>query len=266
MIRKASVAGMFYPAIPDTLYKEVDKYLVRSEAELVKAIIVPHAGYVYSGKVAGLTYSQVIIPDTILLVGPNHTGLGAAVSVMDTGKWSIPGKDIEIDEDISAKLLSYSSYAQSDTMAHLNEHSLEVQLPFLYRINPAVKFVPITIGTHDINVIEDVGAAFSKIIEESDKDILMVASSDMSHFISEQEAEKYDRMAIEKIEALDYRGLMEVVERENISMCGAVAAAVVLKACVDLGAGSAELVHYNTSAEASGDTGRVVGYAGMKIK
>ncbi len=267
MNRKPAVAGSFYPLKSDDLNTVVSKYISAGKegSEEVKAIIVPHAGYVYSGKVAGLVYSEVAVPDKIILIGPNHTGLGSAVSIMCSGTWEIPGKKVNIDSDLAEKISEYSSSAEVDIKAHMMEHSLEVQLPFAVYNNPDISFVPIIIGTHQPDVLEELGEAIAKVVMETDSKILLIASSDMSHYISEEAAEYYDKMAIEKIKFLDYKGLLEVVDRENISMCGAGPVAVVLKACELLGASKAELVHYNTSAEASGDTSQVVGYAGLKI-
>jgi AmmeMemoRadiSam system protein B len=147
----------------------------------------------------------------------------------------------------------------------MKEHSLEVQLPFIKFCNPDVKFVPVTIATHSMGSLEDLGIAVASAVKESEKDILIIASSDMSHYVSQKDAEYYDKLAIDKIEKLDYKGLMQVVEEENISMCGAAPVTALIKACNELGAKSCSLVHYNTSAETSGDTAQVVGYAGMTI-
>ncbi len=261
--RKPAVAGSFYPSENNA----VEKYLTKGAGvkEKAKGIVVPHAGYIYSGKVAGLVYSEVEIPGKVILIGPNHTGMGAAVSVMDKGVWEILGNKIEIDTELAKKVLKYSSYAEADIQAHLQEHSLEVQLPFIIYSNSNIKFVPITMGVQSLAVIEDIGDALARAVEEDDEDILLVASSDMSHYISQKDAEYLDKMAIEKMELLDYKGLIEVVNEESISMCGAGPVAAVLKACKLLGSRSGKLVHYNTSAETSGDTLQVVGYAGMKI-
>ncbi|MBN2407099.1 MAG: AmmeMemoRadiSam system protein B [Elusimicrobia bacterium] len=263
MIRKPAVRGMFYPEREKDLRAQVLGYMSRGSGnrEKAKGIMVPHAGYIYSGKVAGLTYSRVAVPDKIIIVGPNHTGLGTPVSVMSEGEWEMPGGNISIDAGIAGRIISASSYAEADTYAHLNEHSLEVQLPFLLYSNMNMSFVPVVIGTNDGEILEDVGRSIAEAVEG--EDALIVASSDMSHYVSQAEAEKYDRMAIDRILELDREGLLKVVRERNISMCGAGPVAAVIEACLRLGARESELVHYNTSAEASGDRTQVVGYAGV---
>ena len=267
MIRKPRVAGMFYPGTVEELNSIVTKYLDCGPESKKKAmgIVVPHAGYIYSGKVAGMTISSVEIPGIVILLGPNHSGRGEAVGVVNEGEWEIPGRSVEIDTELADELVSASDYAALDIEAHAGEHSLEVQLPFITAVNPDVKIVPVCIGTHNMEILEDLGSAIAEIMSGRENDIMLLASSDMSHYISQSEAQHYDHMVIDRIKALDHIGLMDVVSEENISMCGAAPVAVLIKACSEMGALSAELVHYNTSAEASGDTSEVVGYAGLII-
>ncbi|MFC2092032.1 AmmeMemoRadiSam system protein B [Elusimicrobiota bacterium] len=268
MKRKPAVSGMFYPSQENELRMMLEKLLVSgnsAQKDKVKGIIVPHAGYVYSGKVAGLTYANVAIPERIIILGPNHTGLGAAVSVMSEGIWEIPGHEAVIDEQIAQKICERCSYAQSDTLGHMREHSIEVQLPFILHLNPHIRFVPISLGTHSREVLEDLGEAISETVSEIRDDVLIIASSDMSHYVSQQDAEHFDQMAIEKILKMDHSGLIDTVTSEDISMCGLSPVVVMMVACSSLGATKSTLIHYNTSAEVSGDTSQVVGYAGMKI-
>ncbi|MFW6134724.1 MAG: AmmeMemoRadiSam system protein B [Elusimicrobiota bacterium] len=267
MIRKSIVAGKFYPGDEKKLYQDVKRFIEAGAKEKKDAagVVVPHAGYIFSGKVAGLTYSCINVPEEVVVIGPNHTGIGSSISMMTQGKWQIPGSEVEIDKELAENILRLSSYAKDEPDAHMMEHSIEVQLPFLKFCNKNVKIVPIIMGTREIEPITDLGEAVAHSIEKSGKKVLIVASSDMSHYVSQKEAEKYDYMAIEKIEVLNPEGLMDVVKQESISMCGAAPAAVMLKAVKILQSRKAELVHYNTSAEATGDTQRVVGYAGIRV-
>ena len=268
MIRKCCVAGSFYPADEKQLFDTVKKYILagKNTNEIVQGIVVPHAGYIYSGKVAGLTYSEVAIPDKVIIIGPNHTGMGEAVSVMTEGVWEMPQRKVRVDLDLAESIIKNSTYAKDDNEAHLMEHSIEVQLPFILFKNPALSFVPIIVSSIDIALLEDVAESIASSIEAVDDDVLIIASSDMSHYVPQKEAEHLDNLAIEKIKSLDYRGLLKTVAKEHISMCGAAPVAIMLKAAKILKASKGELVHYNTSAETSGDTGQVVGYAGVKIK
>ncbi len=267
MIRKAVFAGSFYPAGKAELYKTVDMLLDpdSSRAEKVPAVIVPHAGYIYSGKVAGLTYASVSVPDTVVILGPNHRGLGREVAVMKSGEWEIPGGSVEIDGELAELIISLSSAAASDSVAHDAEHSIEVQLPFIARKNPAARIVPVCLAGVDVNIADDLAEAISRAVKEMKRDVLLVASTDMSHFISRREAQRLDFIAIEKIKKLDAEGLLETVRENSISMCGVLPAAAVIGAAKKLGASAASLVHYNTSAEVTGDASEVVAYAGLKI-
>ncbi|MEA3507213.1 MAG: AmmeMemoRadiSam system protein B [Elusimicrobiota bacterium] len=271
MIRKPQVAGSFYPAAEQELEKTVKNYLGETDLSPAAGIMVPHAGYIYSGRTAGLTYRRVKIPDTVIIIGPNHTGRGAPVSVMAEGAWQIPPSEIEINSTLAGEIISGSRFAQNDTEAHAGgfprgEHCLEVQLPFLYYLNPSVNIVPVVMGVNDISYVEDLADAVISAIKGSSREVLIAASSDMSHFISEDEARKKDRMAIDKIMNLDYRGLMDTVRKNNITMCGAAPAAVMVKAADELGARKAELIDYTTSADTTGDSSRVVGYAGIILR
>lgn len=273
MIREPRFTGntSFYPSDTAVLNDLVGKLISAQEKQRQKAagIIVPHAGYVYSGKVAGLTYGAVNMPGKLILLGPNHTGMGAPVSIMCEGSWKIPGAQFEIDTELAEKIVSKSRYASNDSIAHMEEHSLEVQLPFIAHCNPSAKIVPIAMGIEsslrNTEWIDDIGEAVASAVKQQDCEVLLIASSDMSHYVSKEDAEYYDNLAIQKIIQLDHQGLIEIVVLEHISMCGLGPVASVLKACTLLGSTKAELIHYNTSAEAFGQASRVVGYAGLKI-
>jgi len=267
MIRKPAVEGAFYPSDTKKLNEAVKAFINKGSNRNRKAtgVVSPHAGYVYSGKTAGMVFSEVSVPDRVILIGPNHTGLGVPVSVMTEGEWEIGGKKVPVDNETAQQILKFCRFAQSDFEAHLSEHSLEVQLPFLLFKNPDLKFVPVVLATFNEQALEELGEAVAHTIEDAVGDVLIVASSDMSHYVTEETARKKDQLAIEQILKLDWKGLIEVVEREDISMCGAAPVAVMLKAAQVLLAEKAQVINYTTSAEASGDTSQVVGYAGIKV-
>ncbi len=266
MLRKPAVAGYFYQASPDRLKDQVKKYL-KTDSEKIKAlgVLSPHAGFIYSGAVAGAVYSKVILPDTLILIGPNHTGIGASVSLFPDGKWELPNGDVEIDVQLASSIVNKSKYAVADYDAHAGEHSLEVQLPFIQMFTTDFKIVPITMMSAALEVCKEVGHAISLGIKEAKKDVLIVASSDMTHYESAKSAEEKDKRAIEKILALDPAGLHATIKDYGITMCGFAPAVTMLYAAIELGASRAELVKYMNSGDVSGDYDQVVGYAGIIV-
>jgi len=267
LVRKPSQAGRFYPAEIKQLNEMLGCFIKTAESKKkALGVVSPHAGYVYSGKVAGLTLSSIQIPDRIIILGPNHTGYGADTSIMNTGAWSMPQGSVPVDEELSNKLLiNGSKILRADVNAHSHEHSIEVQLPFLQYLNKNIRIVPICMRDYSLATCRELGRA----IYETIKDIegaLIVASSDMTHYEPQEYAEIQDRKAIKKIIALDPDGLLYLVEKENISMCGAGPVAAMLFAVKLLGAKKSELILYNTSGEASGDYSSVVGYAGIVVE
>lgn len=269
MIRKASVAGQFYPDDPAVLTRTVRKFLAMGGGgieEKASAIIVPHAGYIYSGEVAGSVYSSVIIPDTVILIGPNHTGLGKKASIMTAGQWETPLGNFTINSELAESVLKSSRLFSDDSAAHLMEHSLEVQLPFIYCRNKNSSIVPITVMHANFKECTEMGAGMAKTISDYGKDVMIVASSDMNHYESESVTRGKDRLAIDRALSLDARGLLEVTSSKDITMCGVIPAAISIIAARILGAKEARLVKYATSGEVSGDYDQVVGYAGVLIK
>jgi AmmeMemoRadiSam system protein B len=266
MIRQPAVAGQFYPADGEKLARDVGSYMV-PDAERRKAIAIvsPHAGYVYSGHVAGAVFSSVVIPDRFVILSPNHTGLGAAAAIMLEGAWAIPGADIPLDSELAGAIASRSKLIVDDPLAHLREHSLEVQLPFIRWASQDPRFVPICLRTHRYTDLEDIGKAMAGAISESGEEVLIVASTDMSHFHVDEEARRIDRRAIDKILTLDPQGLLHTVLGEQISMCGVAPVTAALIAALELGATQAELIKYATSGDIFGDRSNVVGYAGIRI-
>lgn len=266
MRRNPAVAGQFYQAGQARLYAQVAQYANNTlPKKQVKGILSPHAGLIYSGSVAGEVYSNIVMPDTFVLIGPNHTGLGVKFSMMSQGEWEIPTGLFQIDEKLSRRILTNAPMVENDTQAHIFEHSLEVQLPFISYFSKKNRIVPMTIMSATLEECRLLGEGIAKAIKASDYPVVIVASSDMSHYITEDEARKKDKMAIDKLLSRDPEGLYNTVRREKITMCGYLPATIMLFAVNDLGAREARLVKYATSGEVSGDYEQVVGYAGVII-
>ncbi len=267
MIRRACVAGQFYPGDGAALEKAVKAYLSPSSGkkERAKAVIVPHAGYMYSGYVAGAVYASVEIPDHIVLIGPNHTGLGERAAIMDSGSWETPIGSVNINEKLAGLILGNCKLFSIDAIAHMREHSLEVQLPFLYHLNKNISFVPITVMHAEFRECSIMGKAVAKAITEFKKDVLIVVSSDMNHYESDSVTRKKDKLAIDKALALDGKGLLDITSDKDITMCGVIPAVIAIEAAKELKAENARLVKYATSGDTSNDYEQVVGYAGIII-
>jgi MEMO1 family protein len=269
MIRLPAVAGRFYPDNPTRLRLELNTFLSPSSGEKKSraiACLVPHAGYMYSGGVAGEVYSRIEIPRRVILIGPRHYPQGSPLAIISDGAWQTPLGMAPIDHLLSEKIVDAFPESREDELAHSKEHALEVQLPFLQQIAPSFAFVPIVIGPAQCSTLERLGRALATVIAEGKEPTLLVASSDMNHYESDAVTRVKDRKAIEQILALDPRKLFNTVRDEQISMCGYAAAVVVLFAAKELGATHAELLRYATSGEVNGDMQEVVGYAGMVIE
>ncbi len=263
MDRDPAVAGRFYPRDRVTLVREVDSFLSRrGERAPAKGVIAPHAGYVFSGAIAGAVYARVEIPQRVIVLGPNHTGMGGPAALWPGGCWTLPTGDVPIDEGLTSAL-SRSTLVEMDTEAHLLEHSLEVQVPFLVRSRPDVALAALCLGHLRYAECEALGKVLGEAAAAAHA--LVVASSDMSHYISAENAKEKDQLAIDRILALDPAGLFDVVRREGITMCGIIPATVMLVAAREMGATSAELVRYGNSGEVNGDMRQVVGYAGIVV-
>jgi len=266
-VRNPAVSGHFYSADPIQLVEDIKTYTSKSsEKESVLGIISPHAGFMYSGKVAGSVYSSIKIPETVILIGPNHTGAGPSASIMTKGCWKSPFGSIEIDEELAQILIDNNPIFKTDTQAHIKEHSLETQLPFLQFFRKDFRIVPICLKRIEFDQSTQIGQAIADSIKKYGKEVLIVASSDMSHFESHDNTVKKDRLAIDHILDLDPRGLYETVRGKKITMCGVNPAVCMLTACAKMGSKKADLIQYKTSGEVNGDMERVVGYAGITIK
>jgi MEMO1 family protein len=270
-IREPAVAGRFYPANPQTLHDEIESYIKPADKnqpeQKINALgcIVPHAGYMYSGHVAGAVYRRLDLPEQIVILCPNHTGMGEPLAIMSEGVWRTPLGDAAIDEPLAAELKQAMPLLSEDEEAHRAEHALEVQLPFLQVLEPDFRFVPITVGTSNFSVLSALGTAIGNVLTKRENRVLVIASSDMNHYESDEVTRVKDHRAIDQLLALDPRGLYDVVREGHISMCGYGPAVIVLTAACKLGATKAELIRYATSGDISGDKEMVVGYAGIAV-
>lgn len=266
MLRKPAVAGRFYPADKKTLQADLADYLGTVRADLsARGVIVPHAGYMYSGHVAGAVYSRLKIPSRVIILCPNHTGLGASLSIMSEGCWEIPLGKVPIDAALARSLLRHCHLLTEDVAAHQFEHSLEVQLPFLFHLRPDIQFVPVTVGTSGYASLERLGKGIEASIRELGEEVLVIASSDMNHYESDEVTRTKDQKAIAQILALEPKGLYDTVKSESISMCGYGPAIAMMHGIQPLSSRKAELIKYATSGDVSGNRKEVVGYAGIVL-
>ncbi len=266
MIRRPAVSGQFYPDSPDQLRAMikglVDEKAVKAE---VIGLVSPHAGYIFSGPVAGAVMSRVKFKDTFIIIGPNHTGMGKPLSIMTQGTWKTPLGEVEIDSELGKQILATSSHLQEDYVAHQNEHSIEVQIPFLQYFKKDIKLVPIMLAYASLATYKEIGKELAKAIKDSNREVVIIASSDMTHYESQASAQRKDTQAIEAILNLNEDELFRRVDELNISMCGYAPTVSLISAARELGATQAELVRYQTSGDVTGDYSSVVGYAGIII-
>lgn len=266
-VRHPAVAGRFYPRDPDTLLKDVQSYLSpQTVGARALGCIAPHAGYIYSGAVAGAVYANVDLPRRYIVLCPNHTGKGRPLAIMSSGSWETPLGLAPIDSALAEALKKRFPLLAEDADAHRSEHAIEVELPFLQVRRPDLTFVPIALGTGQFDVLEKLGEAVADAVQAQAERILIVASSDMNHYENDAVTRVKDHKAIERILALDAPGLFAVVTRGDISMCGFGPAIVMLTAAKLLGATTAELIKYATSGDVSGNRDLVVGYAGVVVR
>ena len=273
-IRQPAVAGRFYPGSAQRLRAEVETFTtapattaqIASEPKIAaKGCVVPHAGYMYSGAVAGAVYRRLDLPRRTIILCPNHTGKGEPLAIMSDGAWRTPLGDIAIDSELAESLKATMPMLDEDPEAHRFEHALEVQLPFLQLLKPGIQFVPIAIGTSNFDALTALGNTIALALSNVLEPVLVIASSDMNHYESDSVTRVKDRRAIDQILALDPRGLRDTVREGNISMCGYGPATIMLTAARRMGATKAELIRYATSGDVSGDRDMVVGYAGIAV-
>jgi MEMO1 family protein len=272
MIRTAAVAGRFYPSEPGELTRQVDGFMHGAEttgAAKARALgcVVPHAGYVYSGHVAGAVYGALAIPARCILLGPRHYPQGQPLAILSSGSFETPLGRAQIDGPLAGALAQACPLLREDAVAHAREHSLEVQIPFLQRMAGAdFRFVPLVLATDRYGVMEDLGQAVADVVRAESEPVLVIASSDMNHYESDEVTRVKDQLAIAQILAIDPRALYDTVRNEGITMCGYAATVAMLVAMRELGAKSANLIRYATSGDVSGDRDQVVGYAGIAVQ
>lgn len=268
MIRLPAVADRFYPGNPQHLARTLAGFSATKATAPARqdaiALVAPHAGYVYSGAVAAATFNRVNIPETVIVLGPNHTGYGHAVAV-SSATWRMPQGDVAADTALIAELITKPTPIREDELAHRHEHSLEVQLPFLQVQQASLKLVPICLSSISYALCEEVGNKIARAVQQTGKKVLIVASSDMTHYESRAAASKKDHRALSYIDQMNPQGLYDYVISQQVSMCGVIPVSIALIAAKILGASRAELVCYTDSGAVSGDTDHVVGYAGLII-
>lgn len=266
MLRLTAVSGRFYPSNATELTELIREY-TKTEKNLMpvpaKACLVPHAGYVYSGHVAGAVYARIAVPKKIVILGVRHYPRGENAAILSSGAWRTPLGDAQIDEPLAEALRAACPLLREDSVAHSAEHSLEVQIPFLQVLQPQFTFVPVALGTVRFEDLITVGEAIGRVLADSGGEILLLTTSDLNHYENDVTTRLKDGKALEQILALDARGLYDTCRNESISMCGLGPTVAMLTALRSLGTTRPELVHYATSGDVSGDFSAVVGYAGM---
>lgn len=266
VVRTPAVAGLFYPDRPEQMEADLSRLIEEVQPKVApRAVVVPHAGWMYSGRVAGAVYGRISLPRVALLLGPNHTGIGPWGSIMTSGTWRIPGAELPIARDLGQALLTACPALQEDRSAHQREHALEVQLPFLSRLRPDVCFVPLALIAGDLAFCREVGEAVAETVRAWSEPVLLLCSTDLNHYESQAVSNVKDRLAIDAILALDPEGLHRTVVNHRVSMCGIAPTTALLYALRALAARDATLVRYMTSGDVSGDMSRVVGYCGVII-
>jgi AmmeMemoRadiSam system protein B len=278
-LRRPAVAGSFYAGDSKSLNIQIENCFLNhigpgkipktnlKKQNNIIGLVSPHAGYMYSGPVAACGFYKIALdgkPDTIIILGPNHRGFGQDISMMTKGSWKTPLGELEIDTEIAEKILNNSKIIKSDYKAHQYEHSIEVQLPFIqYIFDQGIKFIPICMTRQDINTDIEIARSISSSVV--DKNVLIIASSDFTHYEPQEYAKNADKQAINAILEFNPKKLYDKIYRENLTMCGPGPITVMLIICQTLGAKKAELLKYATSGDVSGMVDQVVGYASIAV-
>lgn len=266
MVRHPAVAGSFYPADPKQLSRLLAEIVpLQQPPNQARGLIVPHAGYVYSGGVAGELIGSTAIPKTVVLLGPNHHGSGNDIALSGADSWETPLQTVPIAQGLRDKLNQEIELLEIDERAHQFEHSLEVMLPLLLQVQSGLQIVPISIRSLSCQQCLDLAAAIAAVLQDWPDEVLLLASSDMNHFLDAETTKSLDFMAIEQMTRYDPRGLYQTVRENGISMCGVIPAVIVMETARLLGANRCELVSYSHSGKINGDNSRVVGYAGLRL-
>ncbi|MBD3387964.1 MAG: AmmeMemoRadiSam system protein B [Candidatus Altiarchaeales archaeon] len=272
MIRRPAVAGQFYSGSVSGLKEQVESCLdLNAERFDALGVVSPHAGLMYSGPVAGAVYSRINMPDTFVILGPNHHGLGADFGIMTEGIWNMPFGDVRVDSMLAREIFKNCGSLEEDPFGQEREHSLEVQVPFMQYFSDSFQIVPIALRHYSpdegfLGVCEDIGNAIASVVSKVDSRVVIVASTDFTHYQPQEVAEENDHAALDAILSLDAGALFKEVSSRGISMCGYAPVAVMLTACKGLGASRAELVKYLTSGDTTGDYSAVVGYGGVVVR
>ena len=272
-MRYPAVAGAFYPSGEETLRKDVEKCFSKEAGspklgnkKALRAVISPHAGYVYSGWVAAYAYKEVAgsfsQPPTFVILGPNHTGRGSGVALSQED-WETPLGVAENDRELGSLIQRNSKIVDFDEAAHEGEHSVEVQLPFLQFIYGNFKFIPICIGLGDYETAEDIAHAILKASQAAKREVFVVASSDFTHFEDAQSAKQKDELAMKHIERLDARNFLKEVETNNISICGYAPIMVATIYSKLMGGKEAKVLKYANSGDVTKDYNEVVAYCSI---
>ncbi len=278
-VRRPTQAGTFYAGDAKTLRAEIESCFLHrfgpgaipknepTGSRKIVGLICPHAGYVYSGPVAANAYFELALdgkPDTVVALGPNHTGYGSALALMDSGTWQTPLGEVEIDTEVAHEIVNETSLVDVDDVAHRYEHSIEVQLPFLqYLFDDKFKFVPICFGIQDLSSAEEIGGALAEVL--TPRNAIIIASSDFTHYESQANATRKDGAAIKAVENMDAKQFLTVIESQNVTACGYGPIATLITAAKGLKAKEAKLLQYKTSGDITGDKSSVVGYAALKF-
>jgi AmmeMemoRadiSam system protein B len=266
-VRPPAVAGSFYQGTAPRLRAQVEACIAANPPAETKqrfiGAVVPHAGLMYSGHVAAAFYTRAELPKRLIILCPNHTGLGHFAAINREGAWRTPFGDAPIDTPLADALMQRTPLLKEDAKAHAREHSLEVQLPFLQQLDGGFTFVPICLGAHRYDYCEEIGNAIADVVRGEEIGIL--ASSDLNHYEDQQTTLRKDQLAIDEVLRLDPRELWRVVDEFDVSMCGFIPTTTMLIAAKQLGAAEARLIKHATSGDINGDYSHVVGYASIAV-
>jgi len=280
MIRKPAVAGMFYESDEDSLRKRI-KWCYQHKLgpgrlpgemgnkRTIKGLIAPHAGYVYSGPIAAYSYLELAedgMPETVVILCPNHTGIGSGLSTMTEGSWQTPLGEVGIDHQFAKEMLNYYPLLDDDPSAHAQEHSCEVQLPFLQEISPDFQMVPVCMMMQDLETARELGESISHTARKLKRDLVVIASTDFTHYQPNDVAKAHDKKVLEAIASMDELEMMQRIQQFNVSMCGYGPVAATIEASRGMGAHEATILKYATSGDTSGDYTSVVGYGSAVFK
>jgi MEMO1 family protein len=272
MIRRPAVAGQFYSGSVSGLKEQVEDCIEKVDKKIdALGVVCPHAGLMYSGKVAGAVYSRINVPDTYVMLGPNHYGNGAEFSIMTEGVWSMPFGEVRVDSIIAREIFKHTKHLEEDQFAQEREHSLEVQIPFMQYFGRDFQIVPISLRHYDadehfLSICEDMGHGMAKALSKVGSKVTIVASTDLTHYQPKNIAAQNDKAALDAMAVLDAKLLFRQIRERKISMCGYAPVAVMLTACKDLGAKRGSIVRYMNSGDATGDYSQVVGYGGVIVE